>query len=69
MKNNPDLLQEAEVENSDADLTGYASKINEDNDNMKISMEEDQETVKYQNALKVDVKNITKNKTKLETNI
>ena len=39
MKNNLYLLQEAEVENADADLTTYASKINEDNENMKISME------------------------------
>ena len=40
MKNNPDLLQEAEVENADAYLTAYSSKTNEDYDNMKISMEE-----------------------------
>ena len=30
---------------------------------MKTSMEEDQQTAKYQNTLKVDVKNIAKNKT------
>ena len=28
IKNNPDFLQEAEVENADAYLTTYASKIN-----------------------------------------
>ena len=39
MKNNPNLLQEAEVENADADLTADASKINEDYDSMNISME------------------------------
>ena len=40
MKTNPDFLQEAEVENADEDLTAYASKINEEGDNMKISMAE-----------------------------
>ena len=54
------MLQEAKVENSDADLTADASKVNEDNDNMKVSMEEYQETVKYQNTLKLDVENIAK---------
>ena len=39
MKNNHNLLQEAEVENADADLTADASKINEDYDSMNISME------------------------------
>ena len=63
------MLQEAEVENFDADLTADVGKINEDNENMNISMEEDQETVKYQNTLKVDVKNITKSKKNMETNI
>ena len=38
MKNNPDFLQEAEVINAYIDWTSYASKINEDNDNMNISM-------------------------------
>ena len=33
--------------NYDADLTEYASDINEDYNNMNISMEKDQETVKY----------------------
>ena len=69
MKNNPDLLQETEVENSGSDLTAYASKIIEDNYNMKISMKEEQKTVEYQETLKVDVKNITKNKNNMETNI
>ena len=36
MKNNPDLLQEAEVENDDAYLTADESRINEDYDNMSI---------------------------------
>ena len=55
MKNNPDLIQEVEVENADADLTEDASKINIENKNINISVEEEQETVKYQNTLKVDV--------------
>ena len=55
MKNNPDLIQEVEVENADADLTEDASKINKENKNINISVEEEQETVKYQNTLKVDV--------------
>ena len=45
MENNPDLLQESEVENADVYLTADASKINEDDYNMKISMEEYQEAV------------------------
>ena len=40
MINNPYLLKEAEVANDDAYLTADASKINEENDNMIISMEE-----------------------------
>ena len=70
MKNIPDLLQEAEVENDEADLTAGASKINEDNDNMYISNKEGQKTVGYQETLKVDVENIAKNKNNnMETNI
>ena len=38
MKNNPDLLQEAEVVNYDADITADAIKINEQDYDMKISM-------------------------------
>ena len=38
MKKIPDLLQESEVANVDAYLTAYASKVNKDDDNMKISM-------------------------------
>ena len=52
MKNNPDLLQEAEVENADADITSDAGKINEYDNNMNISMEKDQDIVKYQKLLK-----------------
>ena len=44
-KSNPDFLQEPELKNADADLTAYVSKINEDDYNMKISMEEYQEAV------------------------
>ena len=52
------------MENADAYLTADVSKINEDDDSMKILMEEEQETVKYQNTLKLDVKNISKNQKK-----
>ena len=45
MKNNPYLLQESEVENADTDLSKYASKIRKYNNNMDISMEEDQDNV------------------------
>ena len=48
MKNTPDLLQVAEEENSEADLTADAGKINEDNDNMNISYKEHQKTVEYE---------------------
>ena len=57
---NPDLLQESEVANSDVDLTAYASKIIEDDNNMNISTEEEQNNVEYQEILKGYVKNITK---------
>ena len=38
MKDNPDLLQESEVENADAYLTADSGKINEYNENINISM-------------------------------
>ena len=62
MKNNPDFLQESEVENADADLTTNAGKINGENDNMNISMGEDQDNMKHQKTLKVDFGNTAKNK-------
>ena len=46
--------------NADAYLNADASKINEDDKKMNISMEEEQETVEYKNTLKVDTKNISK---------
>ena len=46
MKNNPDLLQESEVENADAYLPADQDKINEDDENMNILMEEEQQIVK-----------------------
>ena len=63
IKNNPYLLQESEVENADAYLTADSSNINEDNDNMNISMEEDQET-EIIKKLKLDVKILPKTKIK-----
>ena len=38
MKNNSDFSVFYEVENTDVDLTTYASKNNEEYDNMKISV-------------------------------
>ena len=70
MENCPDLLQEVEVTNVDVDLTTDSSQINEGNDNMNITMEEDQDTVEYKNNLKFDVKNISKIKNNnMETNV
>ena len=70
MKNNPDTSVVTEKENSDSDLTADESIINEDDENMIISMEEYQNTVEYQDTMKVDVKNISKNQKKyIETNI
>ena len=37
------------MENADADLTEYASKIIEDDNNMNISTEEEQDTAEYKN--------------------
>ena len=64
-KSNPDFLQEPELKNADADLTAYVSKINEDDYNIKFYIEEEQNNVKYQNTLKVNVENIAKNKIKI----
>ena len=62
MKNNPDLLQVSEVLNVDADLTVDESKINSNDVNMEISEKEEQNTVEYQETLKIDAKNINNNK-------
>ena len=61
MKNNPDLLQVAEVKNSDTDVSADASKTNEENWDMNISKKEEHTTVGYQETLKIDVENINKN--------
>ena len=47
--------QEAEEANSDVDVTAYAGKIDKDNDNMIILMEEDHKSLEYQDTMKVDV--------------
>ena len=60
MKNVPDLLQQTDVINTDLYLSADASKINEDDDNINISMGKYHETVEYQETLKVDVKSIAK---------
>ena len=59
---NSDLLQEAEVENADAGLATDGGKINERNDNMNIPMEEERNSVQYQETYKLYVKNIIKTK-------
>ena len=46
--------------NDEEDLTTYASKINEEDDDMSISYQEKKNTVGYQETLKIDVKNINK---------
>ena len=56
------MLQESEKQFSDAYVTADASKANEDYENMIISMEEKQNTLNYQETMKVDVDNIIKNK-------
>ena len=60
------MLQEAEKQgteeaNADAGVTADVSKMNEDDDKMIISMGKEQKTLEYQETMKVDVKNITKN--------
>ena len=54
--------QEAEEATDDVDVTSDLSKINEDDDNMIISMEEEQKNFEYQETMKVDIENIAKNK-------
>ena len=60
MKNNPYASVVDEVPNVEEDLTTYASKINEEDDDMSISYQEKKNTVGYQENLKIDVKNINK---------
>ena len=53
-----------------SDVAAESNKINEDNDEIIISMEEEQKTLEYQETMKVDSENIAKNKQKhVETNI
>ena len=66
-ENNPDLSQEAEEQeaedaNADSDVTADASKVSENYDNMIFSMKKDQKTFEYQETMRLDVKNIAKNK-------
>ena len=61
MEHIPDLLQVAEVENANADLTTDASQIYKDNDDMNISETEEHKTVGYQAILIIDVINTNKN--------
>ena len=52
MKNNPYASVVDEVPNDEEDLTTYASKINEEDDDMSISYQEKNNTVGYQETLK-----------------
>ena len=66
-KNIPDLLQETEEQeaeegNDDSDVNTVANKIDKDNNGMIISMEKEQKTLEYQETMKVEVENISKNK-------
>ena len=66
-KNNPDLLQEYEWqeskgENDDSDVNVESNKIDEDKNNMVISMEEEQKNLEYQKTMKGDVENIARDK-------
>ena len=68
-KNNPDMLQEYEEQeveeaNSYAGVNAEANKIDEENNDMIISMEGEQKTLEYQETIKLDVENIVKNKNK-----
>ena len=50
------------MENADAGLATDGGKINERNDNMNIPMEEERNSVQYQETYKLYVKNIIKTK-------
>ena len=50
------------MSNSDEDLTADADKMNEDENNMKISTNEEKNTVEHQETFKIDVKILPKNK-------
>ena len=63
------MLQEAEVANSDVDLTADASKISEDDDDMNISVKKEHKTVEYQETFEIDAVNIAKNKQNMDANI
>ena len=56
------------MENADAYLTEYASKINEDNNNMNIITEEKQDTAEYKN-FESDCQFFFQKKNNMETNI
>ena len=62
MKNNSNVLQVAEVENYDADLTADSSKTNKEDERMNFLQIEGQKTLGYQDTLKIDVESIDKSK-------
>ena len=53
--------QESEEANDDSDVNTEANKINDDNNKMIISMEKYQKILEYQETMKVEVENISKN--------
>ena len=62
--------QEVEEANADDNVNAEANKVDEYNNDMIISMEEEQKTLEYQETMKVDVTNISKNKKEhMDTNI
>ena len=69
-KNNTYLLKESEEQetgeaNAYEYVTAESNKIIEDNNSIIISREEEDNNLEYQETIKVDVKNIAKNKTKI----
>ena len=61
------FLQEAkeqgsDEENDDADVNAESNKVDEDDKNMIISIEEEHNTLEYQKTMKVDVENNPKTK-------
>ena len=73
-KNNPDLFQEEEEQESkeanyDANLNAEADEIYENNNDVFTSIEEDQKIIEYQETVNVDIENISSNNKKLKNNI
>ena len=66
-KNNPYLLQESEEQaskevNSNAYINVESNIVDKDNNAMIISIEEEHKTLEYQEKMKLDIGNISKNR-------